>query len=439
MEAGPGRWRDWRPWLGVLLGVGCTALLVLAVSILRTFAGASSDSSAPLVTPVKTIGELAHASCVDLALPRAGEVLLTWLETGTESSRTALRFAHSEFAPADGATSFVGRTIVESERLFANWADFPRVLALTELDWLVCFLERLGDGKYDYGVRFTATRDAGATWSEPRWLHDHVGPGEHGFVSLARIDERTALAVWLDGRDIRETENGPSGSMGLRMRRIALDGELGPETLLDPRVCDCCQTDVAVLDDGTALVAYRDRSEDEVRDIKVLRIVDGTASLEFDSLDRFRFEGCPVNGPALAARGDQVALVWYAPDLAGGGRVRLATSRNRGADFSSTTTLDDSARGRVDVVFAAGSGVDEPVRAFAVWLGDGALRRDWRSALIELPSEAVPVARVVEVLDVGPACAGRESGFPRAATLNQTFIASVAAEAETGVLRRLGQ
>jgi hypothetical protein len=51
-------------------------------------------------------------------------------------------------------------------------------------------------------------------------------------------------------------------------------GALGPEPVLDGRVCDCCQTDGALAGD-TAVVVYRDRSEAEVRDMSVVRFVDG--------------------------------------------------------------------------------------------------------------------------------------------------------------------
>lgn len=422
----------------VVVCVACAGALVAAGMLLWLAAVFSDASGGVSATPVSEVCALPNASGVDCACPQAGELLTTWLETEPNSSRTALRFVNLELGPDGGASEPVSRTIVESERVVANWADFPRVLALTEVDWIVCFLERLGEGKYDYGVRITATRDAGATWSEPRWLHEHVGPGEHGFVSLARVDERTALAVWLDGRDLRETENGPMGATGLYARRVALDGELGSERLLDPRVCDCCQTDVVVLGDGSALVAYRDRTEDEIRDVKVLRLTDDAARPVFDSLERFRFEGCPVNGPAIAARGDQVALVWFAPELAGGGRVRMVTSHDRGATFQAATTLDDDALGRVEVGFRAGRGLAIAIEAVAVWLDDAGPRREWRFAVFQPSTHASPLARVVEFGELGPTRDGRESGFPRAVVLNQTFIASSVVEPGRSVLWRLG-
>ena len=42
--------------------------------------------------------------------------------------------------------------------------------------------------------------------------------------------------------------------------------------ILDQRVCDCCQTSVAKTQDGPVAI-YRDRSEEEIRDIYMVRIV----------------------------------------------------------------------------------------------------------------------------------------------------------------------
>ncbi len=57
------------------------------------------------------------------------------------------------------------------------------------------------------------------------------------------------------------------------------------------------------------VVAYRDRSVDEVRDIAVVRRVNGTwttPAVVHD--DHWQIAACPVNGPALASRGDTVVI-----------------------------------------------------------------------------------------------------------------------------------
>jgi hypothetical protein len=107
-------------------------------------------------------------------------------------------------------------------------------------------------------------------------------------------------------------------------------------------VCDCCQPDVVQTADGP-LIAYRDRSEAEIRDIVVRR---GTAAGWSDPVeaggDDWFIEGCPVNGPAIAASGDDVVLAWFtaAGDDAA---VRFARSVDGGRLFLPAFDLDRGA------------------------------------------------------------------------------------------------
>ena len=75
-------------------------------------------------------------------------------------------------------------------------------------------------------------------------------------------------------------------------------------------VCECCPTTAVVTSDGV-LTAFHNRSETEVRDIYVSRLengkrTDGTPVHD----DNWEILACLVNGPALSARGRQVAVAW---------------------------------------------------------------------------------------------------------------------------------
>jgi len=105
--------------------------------------------------------------------------------------------------------------------------------------------------------------------------------------------------------------------MTLRTAQITASGIIEGETLLDPRVCDCCPTATVLCPDGSVLVAYRDRSEEEVRDIAVTRYKGGAWSTpRVVHRDEWKIAGCPVNGPALAVSDSLVALAWFT--MAGG-------------------------------------------------------------------------------------------------------------------------
>ena len=71
------------------------------------------------------------------------------------------------------------------------------------------------------------------------------------------------------------------------------------------------QTAAAVTAEGP-IVAYRDRSEGEIRDIYISRLAGGTWSEPAPvHRDNWKIAACPVNGPALSANGRQVAIAWF--------------------------------------------------------------------------------------------------------------------------------
>ena len=73
--------------------------------------------------------------------------------------------------------------------------------------------------------------------------------------------------------------------------------------IVDGDACSCCSTDMAETVDGPVAV-YRDHDAGEIRDISIVRRVDGkwTAPAPVHR-DGWMIAGCPTNGPAVAASG----------------------------------------------------------------------------------------------------------------------------------------
>ena len=273
-------------------------------------------------------------------------LILSWLER-VDGERHELRMARLE-----GGSWGPTRVVAAGDDFFVNWADFPSVVPVGEGRLAAHWLQRGDAGGYDFGVRVSQSEDGGATWSEPWTPHDDDTPTEHGFVSIFAGGAGAGL-VWLDGRDFASADvkaGARRPAMSLRSRAITTCGHDTEEVLLDARVCDCCQTAAAVTADG-AVIAYRDRSEDEIRDISVVRFEAGSwTSPTTVHEDGWHIEGCPVNGPTLAAGGSDVALAWFtgADDEP---VVRLAFSEDGGRTFAPPTRIDDgSPAGRVDVI-----------------------------------------------------------------------------------------
>lgn len=327
---------------------------------------------------------------------------VSWIEK--KKSADGLELAELRFARLHGDEWTAPQRIAGGDRWIVNWADFPAVAALDETNLVAHFLERSGKDTYDYHVRVVRSADAGKTWNASTRLHSDAGPGEHGFVSWTSLGERGLAAVWLDGRNTKSQTASP-GPMALYTRVVAKDGTMGGELLLDDRVCDCCQTAAVRAPDGALLVAYRDRSEDEVRDISVVRLTAGGApDRVWSSRDGWKIAGCPVNGPVLAVAADRVALVWFTMGSDGNGRVLCARSPDMGKSFSAPTKLaGDDALGRVDAVF------DSSGQLVVTWLETVESRARWRVARVDSSG------RLIDVETAADASSGRDSGLARLA------------------------
>jgi len=210
--------------------------------------------------------------------------------------------------------------------MFVNWADLPAVTPLATNSLLAHWLSYTADAPYAYQILTAFSDDNGTTWSEPVSPHSDGTPTEHGFVSTYGATGGVGL-VWLDGR------NTPDAGMTLRGATIKPDGSVSSEAQLDDLVCDCCQTDVAGAKTGPIAI-YRNRTDDEVRDIYITRFVDGSWQPGTPvSDDGWVISGCPVNGPAISAAEDLVVVAWFTA-ANNEPKVKTALSTNSGKSFS---------------------------------------------------------------------------------------------------------
>jgi hypothetical protein len=118
----------------------------------------------------------------------------------------------------------------------------------------------------------------------------------------------------------------------LRSASFGADRASGNAALVDDLICDCCQTDVTVTANGPVAV-YRNRTQDEIRDIYVARQVDGSWQQGVAvSDDNWEIPGCPVNGPVIKSNGSRVAVAWFsAPNE--DSRIQAAWSDDSGKSF----------------------------------------------------------------------------------------------------------
>jgi hypothetical protein len=245
------------------------------------------------------------------------------------------------------------RIVHQSADLFVNWADHPGIAVFPNGTIAVHWLREIGPSSFDYQIEIALSADGGVSWTDPQIPHDDRTLAQHGFVSMVPVGSDKLTVIWLDGRAYgrdAETSSGFPDAMQLRATTLTDDGITGPDVGVDLQTCSCCQTSVTSTASGTILAAYRDRTDGEIRDISVARLEGGKwyppVSVHRDG---WELAGCPVNGPAISAKGDRVAVAWFtgAQETA---VVNVAFSDDAGISFEDTARIDlGRPVGRVDL------------------------------------------------------------------------------------------
>jgi hypothetical protein len=184
-----------------------------------------------------------------------------------------------------------------------------------------------------------------------------------------------------------------------------------PDVLVDSRTCDCCPTAVAATG-RDLLVAYRDRSPDEIRDIAVVRF-DGErwSSPTRVYADDWQIPGCPVNGPALASDGRRlVALAWFTAPR-GQARVSVAFSADAGTTFARPMPVSGAVPlGRVSLVLLPDGS------AIVGWIEQLGTNAEFRVRQVG------PEGPRGEAVRIATLSASRASGYPRMVRSQDTLV-----------------
>lgn len=299
--------------------------------------------------------------------------------------------------------------VIKGKDWFTNWADFPSI-AENNGNILTSFLQKSADGTYTYDVKLNLYNAKTQTWKKNFILHDDGTQSEHGFVTIRPYAGDSFLVTWLDGRETVGKGHG-GGQMTLRAALVFEDGTIDYDTLLDEKVCDCCQTTAAIGPDDEILVAYRDRSEDEIRDISLVRWDKKSNWSEPKSIgnDQWKIAGCPVNGPSMDAIENSVGLAWFT-GVDDEGKVNVSFSDDAGVSFGNVTRIDaGDATGRVDITWINES------EAAVIWM-----EPKGEEELIQL----VVVSKTGAVglpITIATTSAERSSGFPQLERVGQTL------------------
>jgi hypothetical protein len=259
-------------------------------------------------------------------------------------------------------------------------------------------------------------------------LHRDSTLTEHGFVSAAAYTDSSFFVSWLDGRNTggggHDSHDAHSGAMSIRAAEVTLHGQVLWDTLLDAKTCDCCQTSTAITSQGPVVV-YRNRSDREIRDIAITRLLDGSwTEPRIIHPDGWEIAGCPVNGPKVVAQGNTLLVGWFTA-AKGEAKVQFSFSSDAGATFGAPITVEGQGIiGRVEVAL-----LDEQT-GIASWMETTKTGTFLMAARIESGGK---MGRRWEIATMD---SGRKSGFPQLEVLGENvYFAWTEVKGETNQVR----
>ncbi|MEQ1948474.1 MAG: hypothetical protein ABL995_14880, partial [Bryobacteraceae bacterium] len=194
--------------------------------------------------------------------------------------------------------------IAKNREFFRHPAELPGVISLADGTLLAHWVEQPEDADEAEFLWVTASHD-GAKWTKPVMAHKDKSKVQHGLASMVASGPKEASVMWL------EALKGEDGPVTLKRTIINSEGAVVKEESLDPDVCACCPTAIVKTAKGL-LVAYRDHTAGDIRDIAAIRFENGKWSPAANIFaDKWKINACPTNAAAVAAKGDRAAISWY--------------------------------------------------------------------------------------------------------------------------------
>jgi hypothetical protein len=169
--------------------------------------------------------------------------------------------------------------------------------------------------KFTGDIRFARSLDGGKSWSAPRVLHHDRQLITHRFESLLVDPKGRLWAAWVDKRDLKLAEDAGRAYRGAAIYYAYSDDRgatWSADTKLADSSCECCRIALAVNPQGRVAAMWRHVFEPNERDHAFAVLGASTPAVERVTLDRWRVDACPHQGPSLAFAPDGTRhAVWF--------------------------------------------------------------------------------------------------------------------------------
>ncbi len=289
--------------------LGAIAALMIAASVLPHSASAADAKDKATMAGMAGMGkkirvELGSSAAFAkdgqlLAVAKQGDHLLLYRsgDQGTHWSSPVIVNARPEAISGDGENR-------------------PKIAFAQDGGVLISWTKPLG--KPNSGeVRLARSDDGGASFAPPITVHRDRQEITHRFETMVVGGDGRIYLAWIDKRDLESAKAAKNPYRGAAIyAAVSEDGgrSFKPEVKVADHSCECCRIAGAVDSDGAPLFLWRHVFEPNERDHALVKLrTDGTpARVERATFDRWKVDGCPHHGPALAVAPDGTRhAVWF--------------------------------------------------------------------------------------------------------------------------------
>ena len=195
----------------------------------------------------------------------------------------------------------------ESQNIGSNGQARPKIALDKQGNIYVTWTQNLKTLYASY-VWFSRSINSGKSFEKPLIVHQDRGDFTHAFDNL-NVSESNITVTWIDGRDAILAKNSGKAHMGLSIY-YAVSTDLGKsfsrEKKLADNSCECCRITTTSKPDGTVVAMWRHVFEGSERDHMMAEIpqADAKVDLHRATFGRWKVDGCPHHGAALATGGE---------------------------------------------------------------------------------------------------------------------------------------
>jgi hypothetical protein len=165
-------------------------------------------------------------------------------------------------------------------------------------------------------IWFARSVDAGKTFEKPYIVHQDRNEITHRFDALNVSADGRITVAWVDKRDLIAAKAANKPYEGAAIY-YAVSNDKGasflPEKKLADSSCECCRIALANKPDGTVVAMWRHVFEGSERDHMIAEIPAATRAPDPKraTFGRWKIDGCPHHGSALASGGEGVRWWGY--------------------------------------------------------------------------------------------------------------------------------